>query len=56
MNEANYDYASLIEEAEPAIRDILKSLELIKQYYKEIQDALFNALQLSTEIDNTGVH
>lgn len=55
MDEANYAYESLIESAEPTIKEIIESLELMKDYYKEMHDTLYEILQLNDGIDNTGV-
>lgn len=56
MDEANSDYSNLIDDAEPTIKEILESLDLIHKYYEEIHDSLYGLLKLNLrEIDNTGL-
>lgn len=55
MDEANGDYSTLIEEAEPTIKEILESLEMMQDYYRKMHDTLYSLLQLNSAIDNTGV-
>ena len=55
MDEANGDYSTLIEEAEPAIKEIMESLEMMQDYYRKMHDTLYSLLQLNSVIDNTGV-
>ena len=55
MDEANGDYSTLIEDAEPTIKEILESLEIMQGYYKKMHDTLYALLQLNSAIDNTGV-
>lgn len=55
MDEANGDYSTLIEEAEPTIKEILESLEMMQDYYRKMHNTLYSLLQLNSVIDNTGV-
>ena len=56
MDEADSDYSSLIDDAEPTIKEILKSLDSMQKFYKEMHDSLYGLLKLNlSEIDNTGL-
>lgn len=56
MDEANSDYSSLIDDAEPTIKEILESLDSMQKFYQEMHDSLYCLLKLNlSEIDNTGV-
>lgn len=56
MDEADSDYSSLIDDAEPTIKEILESLDSMQKFYKEMHDSLYGLLKLNlSEIDNTGL-
>lgn len=53
MNEANSDLESLIESAEPTVKEILENLRAMNNYYKRISVALYEILEINDDIDNT---
>lgn len=53
MNESNSELEALIESAEPAIRDILDSLDAMKGYYERMNSTLYSILEINDKIDNT---
>ena len=56
MDEATGEYASLIEEAEPTIRDALESLDSMVASFQQLYDNLLQLLVINPRIDNTGVN
>ena len=56
MDEANGEYSSLIEEAEPTIRDALESLDSMVASFQQLYDNLLQLLVINPRIDNTGVN
>ena len=53
---ANGEYSSLIEEAEPTIRDALESLDSMVASFQQLYDNLLQLLVINPRIDNTGVN
>lgn len=56
MNEAVGEYTSLIEEAEPTVRDALDSLDSMIVSFQRLYDSLYQLLEVNTKIDNTGMN
>ncbi|MDD6283163.1 MAG: phospholipase D-like domain-containing protein [Oribacterium sp.] len=54
MDEANYDYSTLIEMAEPTVKEIIESLDGMKNYYKKMSESLYAVIKTNRVIDNTG--
>lgn len=53
MNESNSELEALIESAEPTIRNILQSLDAMKDYYERMDSTLYSILEINDKIDNT---
>lgn len=53
MDEINSELEALIESAEPIIRDILDSLDAMKDYYERMDSTLYSILEINDKIDNT---
>lgn len=53
MNESNSELEALIESTEPTIRNILESLDAMKDYYERMDSALYSILEINDKIDNT---
>lgn len=56
MNEAAEEYASLIKEAEPTVRDALDNLDSMIDSFQQLYDGLYQLLEVNSKIDNTGMH
>lgn len=56
MNEASGEYESLIEDAEPTVREALDSLDSMIESFQRLYDSLHQLLELNSKIDNTGMN
>ena len=55
MNEATEEYEELIKSSEQTIHDALNSLDSIILYIEQLNENLYQALEVNANIDNTGV-
>ena len=53
MNEASGEYESLIEDAEPTVREALDSLDSMIESFQRLYDSLHQLLEVNSKIDNT---
>ena len=56
MNEASGEYESLIEDAEPTVREALDSLDSMIESFQRLYDSLHQLLEVNSKIDNTGMN
>ena len=56
MSEALDEKEELIEEAEQTIRDAIKNLDSMIQYFEELNTNLYQLLEVNSKIDNTGIN
>lgn len=56
MSEALDEKEKLIEEAEQTIRDAIKNLDSMIQYFEELNTNLYQLLEVNSKIDNTGIN
>ena len=55
MDEATEEYEKLIEGSEQTVHDALDSLDLMIQYFEQLNTSLHQLLEVNSKIDNTGV-
>ena len=56
MNEASGEYESLIEDAEPTVREALDSLDSMIESFQRLYDSLHQLLEVNSKSDNTGMN
>ena len=56
MSEALDEKEELIEEAEQTIRDAIKNLDSMIQYFEDLNTNLYQLLEVNSKIDNTGIN
>ena len=55
ISEASGEYESLIEEAEPTVREALASLDSMIDSFQRLYDNLHKLLEVNSKINNTGI-